>query len=95
MKKRRMISSSRNKNYFKNKNDFSNRAVIIMLLLLVAISIISIGFYMHTLANVQPKFIVNEGKSAGEVSIVITKAPSELTDQENHQQNENNLNIQP
>ena len=88
MKKRRTASVS------KNKNDFSNRAVIIMLLLLVVISIISIGFYMHTLANVQPKFIVNEGKSAGEVSIVITKAPSELAGQQNDQQNENNLNSQ-
>ncbi|MDO8655893.1 MAG: hypothetical protein Q7K45_01530 [Nanoarchaeota archaeon] len=84
MKKRRFASVS------KNKNDFSNRAVIVMLLLLVAISIISIGFYMHTLANVQPKFIVNEGKSAGEVSIVITKVPPELV----VSQNVNNLNSQ-
>ncbi len=69
MKKRRSVRASR------NKSDFSNRAVIIMLVLLVVVSILSIGFYLNALDKTKPRFVVNEGKASGEVLITITKAP--------------------
>ncbi len=77
----------------KEKTDFSHQAVLIMLLLLVIVSIVSIGIYLHTLDNIKPKFVVNEGKAAGEVAIVITKAPSELEARRNSPST-NNLNSQ-
>ncbi len=56
-------------------SDFSNRAVLIVLLALVIVTIISIGFYLQTLNTIKPKIVVNEGKAVGEVSIVILPPP--------------------
>lgn len=92
----------------KKKKDFSDGVVVTMLLLLVVVSIISIAFYLHALNTIKPKFVVNEGKAIGEVSITITKAPSESASGETVSgesasgeselaavPKENNLNSQP
>lgn len=86
MKKRRSGSALR------KKRDFSNNIVVAVLLVLVVVSIISIGLYLHTISSVKPKFLVNEGKAAAEVTITITKAPGELTAQPTAPQGDINLN---
>jgi hypothetical protein len=85
MKKRRSVRS------LKGKKDFSNGVVIAMLLLLVVISIVSIALYLHAVGSVTPTFLVNEGKTTGEVAITITKAPTELGSQSDSYLNDQNI----
>ena len=72
------MKKGRSKLALRKKRDFSNNIVVAALLVLVVVSIISIGLYLHALNTVKPKFVVNEGKAAGDVTITITKAPIEL-----------------
>lgn len=83
MKKRRLVRVL-------HKKDFSNNVVITLLVLLVVVSIMSITLYFTAVSGVEPQFVVNEGKTTGEVAITITPVPTELASEKgNHLNNQN------
>ncbi len=55
--------------------DFSNKAVLVMLTLLIVVSVISVLFYFNTVSKAQPQILVNSGKALGEVGITILPRP--------------------
>lgn len=95
MKKKHSVPALEKKK--RQKKDFSEGVVVTMLLVLVIVSIISIAFYLHALNTIRPKFVVNEGRAVGEVSITITKAPPEGGSESEFtaRPKENNLNTKP
>lgn len=48
-----------------------------MLILLIVVTAISLLIYVQALEKAKPKFIVNEGKAVGEVTLTILPRPVE------------------
>ena len=55
--------------------DISNKAVLVMLILVILVTAVSLLIYLQALEKAKPKVIVNEGKAVGEVTLTILPPP--------------------